>query len=134
PGPDQTWDVRLKGVPLTAGADNEVKFWVSNAEARCREPGAVRVQRPPLPKLEVGFVQPETDTNVSRRDLPVRVRVRSGSPLKTVRLLAENRPLVTVDASAIQPDALGVFEFKEDRSVRLSPGTNSLFVEAENAG
>src|SRR5262249_9120005 len=71
--------------------------------------------------------------NVSQRNLPVRIRVRSGTPLKMVRVVRKGQPSITVALPAQQqPDAAGVYEFKQDLTVQLAGGLNPMYLEAEN--
>jgi WD40 repeat protein len=137
---DQPWTVRLRDVPLEALPDgkNEVHLWVRNADARSREPAMWTITytppaRPPaLPEVE--WLEPRADTTVTERDLSLRVRVRSPSPLKQVELVGESgtpfrKPF---DLSNVQADAFGFLELKT--TVRLDPKANRLRLEAANDG
>ena len=82
---DPKWNVQIKNVALDSER-NEVVLWVSNTEARAREPGRAIIVfnkpvRPAVPPL-VEIVDPRDDTQVTSPDLTVRFRVRSETPLK----------------------------------------------------
>jgi hypothetical protein len=134
----RTWRVRLRDVPLAAGK-NEVRCWVSNAEARCRAPAQLTVElvppaQPPAPP-EIDLVEPAQDGMVTEPELKVRFRIRSASPLRRVELVREGTvPLRRAwDLANRQPDARGFYEV-EEAEWPLVPGANRLRVEAVNAG
>ncbi|MGE3804383.1 MAG: hypothetical protein AB7K24_06900, partial [Gemmataceae bacterium] len=136
---DGKWGIRLKDVPLEAGQPNKVRVWVSNPEARCRQPGEVAVAFVPVVKppaqAEVRFVDPLNEINVVDPDLPVRIRIKSESALKRVELLREAGRDVgrtTFDLTGKKPDAQGAYEFQT--VLRLAPRENRLRAIAVNAG
>jgi hypothetical protein len=135
PPADGVQVVRLEDVPLEAGSkENRVLVWVSNAEAECREPGAITVEAAdvlPPPVLE--FLQPRQNLGVSRPGLAVRYLVRSVSPLASARLVRDGRPPLPLDPSAAVRDAAGQFELAGEQEVELAPGANHLRLEAVNA-
>src|SRR5262249_5253167 len=69
---DNSWQVQLRDVPLREGT-NEVRLWLSNAEARSRVPGkwTVRYVPPPKPPAppEVILLEPARDVNWTERVL-----------------------------------------------------------------
>src|SRR5438094_4853901 len=137
-----TWKIDLKDVPLDP-AKNVVHVYVSNAEARSREPGTATINfQPPNPGPVVEFLSPATDTKVTDSELDVRFRVKSTTPLQHVAIVREGkRPLRrTFDLSNQQPNAQGYYVFdeksfpKELKDFPIETKDNILRVEAVNSG
>jgi WD40 repeat protein len=130
------WEVRLRDVPMRAG-DNEARLVVRNDEAECREPGVWRFNwqppRPPAPPV-VEILDPAKNMTVTDREVTVRFRVKSATPLRRVELVREGRvPLrKRFDLSKEKPDAQGYYVLKTP--VTLVPRENILRVEAVNDG
>jgi WD40 repeat protein len=125
--PSQTWKVLLKDVPLDAGA-NEVRLWVSNAEAQCQQPGSLKFvyNAPKVPSSapRVAILSPVQDINVTDPAQRLRFRVWSTGRLQRVELvregLAEFRLPFQVDQLTKNDE--GLFELKVD--VRLTAQDN----------
>ncbi len=142
-----TWKVDLKDVPLDP-AKNVIHVYVSNAEARSRQPGTAAINfMPPgadatrLAAPVVEFVSPAMDTKITDSELDVRFRVKSATPLQRVELVREGKkPLRrTFDLANQQPNAQAYYIFdeksfpKELKDFPLEPKDNILRVEAVNA-
>ncbi len=117
------WQVRLADVPLREGA-NTVRLWVRTADGRCRTPGewTIRYAPPPTPPQppEVAFVEPGRDVNWTARVLPLRLRVQSAGPLKSVVLTRGGRAPLTQVFDASKLPRVGN-EFDLNLRVRLTP-------------
>ena len=131
--------MHLRDVPLDANKKNVIRLWVSNLEARCRQPGEITIDyKPPAQppaKTEVEFLDPIKDINVTDPDIAVRFRVKSSTPLKRVEIVrTAGRDSVreSFDVSNVQPKAPGVYEFR--KALRLTPRENRLRAVAVNAG
>jgi WD40 repeat protein len=133
---DGAWVVRLEEVPLEAGSkENHVRLWVSNAEATCREPGAVTVATASvLPPPAVEFLSPRQNQVVLDPDLEVRFQVRSVSALTKVQLVVEGQPPLPADLGQVQRGPEGQYELTVTLPVKLTRRLNNLYVEAVNAG
>jgi WD40 repeat protein len=137
-----TWRVELKDVPLDP-AKNVLHLYVSNTEARSRQPGTATITfQPPNPGPVVEFLSPPMDTKVTDPELDVRFRVKSAEPLQRVELVREGKkPLRrTFDLTNQQPNAQGYYAFdeknfpKELKDFPLEAKDNILRVEAVNSG
>jgi hypothetical protein len=128
------WTVKLKDVPLDAGK-NEVRLWVSNAEAQSREPGVWSINFAPERPPEVAITQPAVDSTMTERDLKVRGRIKSAAPLRRVEIVSEGRTLLrdSVDVSKLTASSPGVYELPETL-VKLQTGDNRLRIEAVSDG
>ncbi|HJT76705.1 MAG TPA: hypothetical protein VJ739_05840, partial [Gemmataceae bacterium] len=134
--------VHVKGVPLDAGEEageatkNEIRLWVSNRDGECPEPGVLAVTyRPKQPPPSVEFLQPREDSiTVYQPELPVRLLVRSTTPLRRVALVAEGGREIPVDLANLKPDARGHYEVKPELKVTLPAGLTQFRIEAANAG
>src|SRR5262249_19739246 len=128
------WTVRLRDVPLDAGK-NEVRLWVSNAEAQTREPGAWTINFAPQRPPEVTTVQPAVDTTVTEPELKLRAQVKSATPPRRVEIVREGRTLLRepVDVANLKTVSPGLYDLPETL-VKLEPGENRLRVEAVNDG
>jgi WD40 repeat protein len=132
----RAWRVRLDDVPLEKGA-NEVRLFVSNTEARSRQPGEFAltyapVKPPALPVVEL--LNPAADIKMTDPDLKVRFRVRSETPFRKVELVREGRaPLVkSFDLAKLRPDREGWYVLEE--RIELVPKDNRFQVKAVNPG
>jgi WD40 repeat protein len=128
------WTVRLRDVPLDAGK-NEVRLWVSNAEAQTREPGAWTINFVPQRPPEVSIVQPAVDTTVTEPESKVRAQIKSATPLRRVEIVREGRTLLRepVDVSKLKTVSPGLFDLPET-IIKLESGENRLRIESVNDG
>jgi WD40 repeat protein len=126
--------LRLEGVALDADRkENEVRVWVSNAEARSLEPKALTVRMDRLlPAPEVHFVTPDKDVRLSARQVTVRLEARSLSPLRKVLLVQEWQAPVAVDLKGARRGPDGYYQVVHEVEVPLRRGLNSLHLEAVN--
>lgn len=135
--PQKRLAIRLKNVPLQTG-DNKVVLWVSNVEARCRQPGEVIIRYvPPMDppaRPEVEIVEPANDLNVTESDITVRVRVKSPTPLKRIDIvrggLAPYR--TTADMRELKQTAPNEYELRQ--VVPLQPRANPIHFSVVNDG
>ena len=136
-----TWEVRFKEVPLREGA-NTVRLWPRNAEGRAREPAEWKVRHtsPPKPVLPPDLVvlEPARDVNWTARVLPLRFRVRSASPLRSLVLTREGRPPLrqTFDAGRLPPgtDLQVRFQLNPVAEVKSADSIDLARLEESDAG
>jgi WD40 repeat protein len=141
-GDGNTWKIDLKDVPLDP-AKNVVHLYVSNGEARSRQPGTATINfQPPNPGPLVEFLSPPMDTKVTDPELDLRFRVKSAGPLQRVEFVREGKNAIrrTFDLANQQPNAQGYYVFdekafpKELKDFPLEAKENILRVEAVNSG
>jgi WD40 repeat protein len=134
-----SWRVSLLQVPLDEGK-NEVRLWVTNAEGRCRQPGVLLVnyQAPPRAAVppEVVILEPLQDVKLSVPRQRLRFRISSASALKRVTLVRQGKVPMRqpYDLSKLAANTQGGFEIEDKIDWELSPGPNTLRVEAVNDG
>jgi WD40 repeat protein len=137
-----TWKVDLKDVPLDP-AKNVVHLYVSNGEARSRQPGTATINfQPPNPGPVVEFLSPAMDTKVTDPEIDLRFRVKSAGPLQRVEIVRDGKNAIrrTFDLTNQQPNAQGYYVFdektfaKELKDFPLEAKENIFRVEAVNAG
>jgi len=130
------WLVKLQDVPLDPdGRESEIRFWVSNQEAECLEPGKAAISyKRTLPPPEILFLEPRENVVVRGLKLKVRFRVLSANALKSVRLIREGDKPISIDVAGLQPDVDGQCRLTAEQEISLEPDINHVRVEATSAG
>ena len=99
-----------------------------------------RVPMPiPAPALSAGpdvqILQPASDGNTTKRDMPMKLRVRSATPLKTVQLFQDKQSVHEAkDLDSLPKGPQGQYVWEAVAPVQLRPGTNHFQLWALNDG
>jgi WD40 repeat protein len=133
--PNNTWKIQIKDISLSPDT-NRVNFWVSNAEAKSRQPGTgVILFKPARQTAEVEYLNPPVNTKVTDPTFDIRFRVKSATPLQQVQLVREGREPIRkmFPLAGLQPNAQGFYVF-EEKNLPLLSKDNVFRVDAVNEG
>jgi WD40 repeat protein len=137
---DGTFLISLRNVPMEADPDgkkrlNEVLVWLNNSEGRSLQPGKALISfEPDQPPPEVTFLEPRNNSMVYSRNVPIRFRVLSTTPLTSVSLSQEGKTLFEVDGKSAKKNEEGKFEITTEPTAKLQRGLNTLRLSGRNGG
>lgn len=133
-----TWTIDAKNVPLASGANKfHVKVWNSEGASTGSESVQLTYSMPAPAKADVEFLSPRLETIATEPSFPVRLRVRSLSPLVSVELARDREVIHRVDEAQLaklEANPGGIREWRLDIPVELKAGANLLTLRAVNAG
>jgi WD40 repeat protein len=137
-GDENIWLLKLKDILLQGGTvpkQNLVRLWVGNSEADCRKPAeATILYKPEQPPPVVEILEPRTNARTTSSSMTLRFLARSTTPLRSLKLVRDGAPAISVDVTKLKPDGSGKFELKAEEALKLATAFNNLRLEAVNDG